>query len=211
MEREPFIPRTSHSPAPSTDSHKMWDRVRNVVPMLPRYRSKRRVSNIIDKSEDTSPKILLPHVIDSSFRHRLAFYLDSSYIGRMWELMDALVNLMLCICYVLNTFSFLPPGPIGTIPALLLQQHQQRNYEFSPVLGSPRKGLTDWQRNMEFSFALILLFQFLPRLYLAADRRRYLLSPISILTVLASVPVFTAYADPRVKREFMSAGDYAYM
>jgi hypothetical protein len=129
------------------------------------------------------------HVIDELFhpdialhtwRHTLAFYIDTSGASRAWELVDALVNLAFCTLYIVNT-----------------------TYT--------KQGLPDAHRYADCVLAAVLLAQFIPKMIIVVDWYRMLMSPLSVLTWIATVPVFLTYSDQTLRETYMSAGLFAFL
>lgn len=116
----------------------------------------------------------------SSWRNKIAFYLDSSSAGRSWELFDALVNFCFCALYIWNT-TFVD------------------------------QGLPIFNRFADFILALILLGQYIPKLFIAVDLKLTILSPMTSLTLISSIPVFFAFNDYSLNETYLSAGGFAFV
>ena len=121
-------------------------------------------------------------MIESSWRHRFGFYIDATGLGRKWELLDAILNVLFCILYIVNTLF-------------------------------PKDGMPFAYQLADFVLAMLLLVQYLPRAYLAVDFVRMLLTPLTLLTLISTIPVFLAFLDtsPSVEHSYMSAGNYVFV
>ncbi|KAJ1657012.1 hypothetical protein IWQ61_003517 [Dispira simplex] len=120
-------------------------------------------------------------------KQRLAFYFDTSRAGRIWDLVDVLVNMVFVVVYIWNT------------------QYVTETQAYLPL----------WAQCMDMGVAMLLLLQFLPRYYLAVDRSRYFMSLMSLGTLLATIPptvaFFWAQFDQEVENSLMSADILIYL
>jgi hypothetical protein len=58
--------------------------------------SQKRTNHVIDE-------LFHPDIAHSTWRHTLAFHLDTTGVTRGWELLDAVINLAFCALYIANT------------------------------------------------------------------------------------------------------------
>eukprot|EP00158_Paraphelidium_tribonemae_P009403 Partr_v1_DN28856_c0_g1_i3_m33832 putative Potassium large conductance calcium-activated channel, subfamily M, alpha member 1 len=181
----------AHPPFPSGESQaaRRWKLVKNSYQLWRPHHLRRRVSTLIDKRQESTAAVLLPNIIKSSWRHRIAFYLDSTRLGRLWEIMDVVLNAGLALCYVWNATYY----DERLSPSYLLF------------------GLPFAERAVEFSFAFLLLLSYLPKIYIAVDPWRNLVSSLTILTFFACIPVIVAFCDDARANSFMSSGWLAYL
>lgn len=121
-------------------------------------------------------------VVDN--RERLAFYIDTTAVGRWWELFDSFINLAFCFNYIVQTtISWKVTPPKDALPFQI----------FDIVL------------------AAILLIQHLPSIYISFDRFGTLTSLYTILTFASTVPIFFAfYKLPENYGKYLGAGILAY-
>ncbi|KAJ1926753.1 hypothetical protein IWQ60_003522 [Tieghemiomyces parasiticus] len=124
---------------------------------------------------------------EPALRQRLAFYIDTTQVGRAWDLLDALVNFLLVLVYVWNTQYVTEVNPRLPFGAQLA----------------------------DLALAGLLLLLFLPRYYLAAEQLTFARSFQSLTTLLATLPpiaaFFLARFDPQFDATFMSAGFLIYV
>ncbi|KAL1920771.1 uncharacterized protein VTP21DRAFT_11406 [Calcarisporiella thermophila] len=132
----------------------------------------------------------------ASRRQRWAFWVDTSKGGRIWELLDALLNLLFVITYIYNTRYVRTDGKPQPLPL-------------------PNK-------IVEVTLATMLLLQYLPRIYIAPDPLYTLFSYFSLITLLSTVPVMVAFVlstffrdmwllDELLEHTYMSAGYIVYI
>ncbi|KAJ1974686.1 hypothetical protein H4R34_004623, partial [Dimargaris verticillata] len=126
------------------------------------------------------------HDLLPALRQRLAFYIDTSRAGRYWDHFDVLVNLVLALIYIWNT---------------QFVTKESANLSWS-------------LHALDALVAAVLLVQYLPRYYLAVNRPRFLCTPLSLLTLVTTLPAilsfFWAQVDEAVDKSFMSAGILGY-
>ncbi|KAI3650905.1 hypothetical protein MP228_004386 [Amoeboaphelidium protococcarum] len=144
--------------------------------------------NVSDDSSDDGDKnspnkiyheLILADVEESSWRHRLAYKMDSTPASRLWEIVDLVISFLFIVLYIYNT-----------------------TYD--------ERGLPTLTLNMDFALAIVLLAQYLPKLYIAVDLARAWTSTLTLLTFASTVPVVLSYFNPEVRHSYMSAGYLAY-
>ncbi|KAJ1917578.1 hypothetical protein H4219_003141 [Mycoemilia scoparia] len=123
-----------------------------------------------------------------SIRQVWSFYMETSSAGRRWDQFDAVLMIVFSLWYVYST-TFLETGDVSV----------------------PRKNLV-----VDGLLATILCIQFIPRYYLCADFKDYLVCPMSIstiITVLTSwMVLFNIFSQPEEYRyTFMSAGNWCLL
>ncbi|KAL7752186.1 hypothetical protein RI367_002231 [Sorochytrium milnesiophthora] len=129
-----------------------------------------------------------PSASDPSFRQRLAFYLDTTRSGRIWDLFDAVLSTAQCALYLWNT-----------------------TFVRSEKTPTPLPMLNIW---LEVGIASVMVLQYLAKLYIAPDTPQFLASNYSLLTLVSSVPVLVACSlalhDDNIYKSYMSAGNIIY-
>lgn len=73
------------------------------------------------------------------------------------------------------------------------------------------RGLPRASRLADLVLAIVILAQYLPKIYISVDLRRCLYSPLTLLTIISCIPVFIAYSDESLRITYMSAGNNAYV
>ena len=108
---------------------------------------------------------------EPTWRERLAYWLDQSVYGRWWDLLDAVLNVMFVCSYIwLTAFQTAPRGTNKPIP------------------GPPSYALA-----IDYSIGLLLLLQWLPRLYVAPDTLKALRSRLTLCSLAVTLPLCWTY------------------
>ncbi|KAI8584387.1 hypothetical protein K450DRAFT_219626 [Umbelopsis ramanniana AG] len=144
------------------------------------------------RSESTTFK---RHKHRVTWREKVAFWMDTSKGGRNWELLDAFLSLLFVIIYIWNT------------------QYVKKEPKVQP-LPKPAK-------IFELAIAVGILAQYLPRVVIAPQPHKEMVSPYSILTFIATVPVMIAFVlstyewkssiDEDIVHTYMSAGPLVFL
>ncbi|KAJ3218295.1 hypothetical protein HK099_005112 [Clydaea vesicula] len=131
-----------------------------------------------------------PNLADN--RERLAFYLDSTKVGRWWEVFDTILNSMLCINYVFLT-QFKWKNSLFNYNSIF---HPNDVYKF---------------QLLDLVLAITLLLQHLPMIYVSFDRVGSCLSLYSVLTFAATISVFCAFFELNNNSlTFLGSGYWSY-
>ncbi|KAJ3190217.1 hypothetical protein HDU85_000508 [Gaertneriomyces sp. JEL0708] len=110
----------------------------------------------------------------ASLREQWSYFLDATTWGRWWQVFDAALNIAFVLLFIyLTTYITAPPGGGGSRPP------------------PPPDHLLLF--DMLLAFALLL--QWLPRVYLSLDPYAEIFTWFTFMTVLATFPVFWAYAE----------------
>ncbi|KAI9137348.1 hypothetical protein BKA69DRAFT_1098463 [Paraphysoderma sedebokerense] len=139
------------------------------------------VENIVDYQKE----VKMPSV-----KEKVAFWLDTSRSGRIWEFFDAFLNVLFCSLYLWNTTYV-------------------RDVNKNP------QALPSVNRYFEVTLSTIILFQWLPRVFFHPAPMSYLLTKFSFLTFLATVPVICAFIissfEDDYYHSYFSAGMLVYL
>ncbi|PKY42574.1 hypothetical protein RhiirA4_442055 [Rhizophagus irregularis] len=125
----------------------------------------------------------------ASIRKRLAFQCDTSRIGRIWELFDAILSAMFVFLYIWNTRYVKLDSSEEAFPFIL--------------------------QTADFILATLILIQYIPHIWLDKEPFQYTFNIFSILTWISVFPVIAAYIltifDDVMDNTYMGAGILVYI
>ncbi|KAL2911775.1 hypothetical protein HK105_208708, partial [Polyrhizophydium stewartii] len=125
-----------------------------------------------------------------TWRERLSYELDSSQLGRCWDLCDAVVNM----CFV------------GTYIALITFARGRRAQDPPPP--PPPQSLED----LDAVVSILLLVQWLPRLFISLDPARTAQTLFTAFSLVTTIPVIVSFSmQDRYKDSFLEGGAFVFL
>ncbi|KAK9473961.1 uncharacterized protein V1510DRAFT_428991 [Dipodascopsis tothii] len=121
---------------------------------------------------------------------RATFVFKATLFGRIYEIVDALLNAAFCVLYVWNT------------------RYAKRQDRYQP--------LPDLPKQLERVLASLILILYLPRYYLVNDAAKFAVQPFSLVTWLSTLSVLTAAVVEHlpgqyIEMTYMSAGALVFI
>ncbi|KAJ2611034.1 hypothetical protein H4S08_003351 [Coemansia sp. RSA 1365] len=119
--------------------------------------------------------------IVNGWRQRLLFFIDTSIWGRLWDVFDFLLNLSICIIYIINT-------------------------TFVDAKHDPAR-ISTAARLIEFLIAVVFLFQYIIRYVVINANHRSLEHAVVLFAFVAPIAAFFISArHESIRNSYMSAG-----
>ncbi|KAI8908406.1 calcium-activated BK potassium channel alpha subunit-domain-containing protein [Gorgonomyces haynaldii] len=141
-----------------------------------------------EESDDVSDQESVQDTVEESWRDQMIMWLDSSFYTHLWDCLDAFINIWFVTVYVLMTqFS------IGTRGGRFPDPPPQ------------------YLQTMDCCIALLLLIQFLPRIYLSLDPWMRFKSMFSMTTFLSTISVLIVTWLCQVPDTFLEGGYFVFL
>ncbi|KAK9332870.1 hypothetical protein V1520DRAFT_333715 [Lipomyces starkeyi] len=126
-----------------------------------------------------------------SLHDQALFVFEATPVGRIYELIDAILSIVFCVLYIWNT-------------------------RYARILGK-YQALPLWSKVIERFLALSILIMYIPRYYLYRDPLDFFFKPFSLATWLSTVSVLIAWLvddtslGPDIDLTYMSAGALIFL
>ncbi|KAH6602015.1 hypothetical protein BASA61_001541 [Batrachochytrium salamandrivorans] len=127
---------------------------------------------------------------EPTWREHLAYTLDSSHLARWWDIIDAVFNAAFVAVYI--TMTTYTSGTRGQ----------------EPPPAPPPQSLED----VDFVIALLLFFQWAPRVYISVDPVKHLTSVLTVFSIVTTLPVIWAFIlQEKYQNSFLEGGVFVFL